>query len=145
MQRLEGFLGAANALTGCWLAARCVDQPLQLRRDRHRPEGSDTGAACVAMGKPAERRLHGSSRDPEDLSDGLADVTLAHGPAQHEPVDPRVQPGRGLTQHVRALETCKRRVCIAPLFCAASGVELGLDGGANTVMETGHDYSCEMR
>jgi hypothetical protein len=55
-----------------------------------------------------------------------------------------MQPGRGLTQHVRALETRKGLVCIAPLLCASSNVELGLDGGANTVMETGHDYSCEM-
>ena len=139
MQRLEGYLGAASGLRACWLAARCVDQSLQLRRDRHRPENSDTGATRVAMGKPAQRRLHGSSRDPEKLSQDLADITSAHGPAQHEEVDPRVQPGRGLTQHVRALETCKGRVCIAPLFCAASGVELGLDGGANAVMETRHE------
>ena len=144
MQRPEGFLVAANGSRGCWLAARCVDQSLQLRRDRHGSQSSDTGAPRVAMGKPAERRLHGGSRDPEDLSHGRADVTLAYGPPQHEEVNPRVQPGRGLTQHVRALEICKGRGCIAPLFCAASGVELGLDGEANAVMETGHDYSCEM-
>ena len=93
------------------------------------------------MGQPAERRLRGSSRDPEDLAHDLPDVALADGPAQHEPVDPRVQPGRGLTQHVRALETFKRRLCIAQLLWATSRVELGLDGWADAVMETGHEFS----
>ena len=102
MQRPEGLLGSANRSKGCWLAARSVDQPLQLRRDRHRPESSDPAATRVAMGQPPQRRLHGGSRDPKDLSHDLADVVLAHGPAQHEPVDPRVQPGRGLAEHVRA-------------------------------------------
>jgi hypothetical protein len=50
-----------------------------------------------------------------------------------------VQPGRRLTEHVRTLETCKGRCCIAQLFCAASGLELGLDGRTDAVMETGHE------
>ena len=140
MQRLEGLSRCRNAFRGGWLAARCVDQSLQLSHDRHWPERSDPAATRVAMGQPPERRLHGGSRDPKDLSHDLADVVLAHGPPQHEPVDPRVQPGRGLTEHVRALETCKRRRCIAQLLRATGGLELGLDGRSDAVMEIGHEF-----
>jgi hypothetical protein len=55
-------------------------------------------------------------------------------------VDRRVQPGRGLTQHVRALETFKCRRNVAQPLCATSGLELGLDGLTDTVMETGHEF-----
>jgi hypothetical protein len=48
---------------------------------------------------------------------------------------------------MRALETLKRRFCIAQLLCATSRVELGFEGWADAVMETGHGillrWSCE--
>jgi hypothetical protein len=50
-----------------------------------------------------------------------------------------MQPGRGLTQHVRALETSKRRRCIAQLLRATGRLELGLDGRTDAIMETGHE------
>jgi hypothetical protein len=111
-------------------ALREVDESLKLRRDRHRLESADTGAARIAHRHPEpglEQRPGDAPRLPQNLGGGV----LAQTPAQHRPVHAQVLDSGGLAEHMGPLQASEGRAELAERLVPRGGIELVLDEGAD--------------
>ena len=104
--------------------------------DRHGLVGADVRAAGISRGNHADEGLGGGAYQAERLSEQLARVALRPRPGQHAPVNPHMFAGRGLAEHMCALQVAKTLRGIP-----GRGRQLGIDVRTNIVCEVSHRIS----